>query len=119
MAMKNFGQFSCRGCSWIITINYTILEVCGARIFLSIFIQTCAFTVLLLVPKSYKFSGYPKQIIILGFRVRVEGGNGMELNGKKGIFLKYSSLLLFGSFNRGNGKSISLFGSLSKREWNG
>ena len=67
MAMKNFGQFSCRGCPWIITINYTILEVCGAHIFLSIFIQTSAFTVLLLLPKSYKFSGYPKQIIILGF----------------------------------------------------
>ena len=41
-----------------------------------------------------------------------------EWNGKKGIFLEYSSLLLFGSFNGGNGKSIPLFGSLSGRKWN-
>ena len=42
-----------------------------------------------------------------------------EWNGIKGIFLKYSSLSLFGSFNGGNGRSIPLFGSLSGREWNG
>ena len=47
------------------------------------------------------------------------GGNGMEWNGIKGIFLEYYSLLLFGSFNGGNGKSTPLFGSLSRREWNG
>ena len=35
------------------------------------------------------------------------------------IILEYSSLPLFGSFNRGNGKLISLFGSLSRREQNG
>ena len=43
----------------------------------------------------------------------------MEWNGKKGIFLGYSSLLLFESFNEGNGSSIPLFGSLNGREWNG
>ena len=47
------------------------------------------------------------------------GGGGMEWNGIKGIFLEYSSLLLFGSFNGGNGMYIPLFGSLSGREWNG
>ena len=36
----------------------------------------------------------------------------MEWNGIKGIFLEYYSLLLFGSFNGGNGMSIPLFGSL-------
>ena len=42
--------------------------------------------------------------------------NGMERN--KRIILEYSSLLLFGNFNGGNGKLIPLFGSLSGREWN-
>ena len=42
-----------------------------------------------------------------------------ECNEIKRIFLEYSSLLLFGSFNGGNGKSIPLFGSLSGRELNG
>ena len=42
-----------------------------------------------------------------------------EWNGIKGIFLEYFSLLLFGSFNEGNGRFIPLFGSLSGREWNG
>ena len=42
-----------------------------------------------------------------------------EWNGIKGIFLEYYSLLLFGSFNEGNGKSTPLFGSLSSRKWNG
>ena len=42
----------------------------------------------------------------------------MEWKGIKRIILEYSSLLLFGSFNGGNGKSIPLFGSLSEREWN-
>ena len=42
-----------------------------------------------------------------------------EWNGIKIIFLEYSSLLLFGSFNGVNGMSIPLFGSLSGREWNG
>ena len=45
--------------------------------------------------------------------------NGMEWNWIKGIFLEYSSLLLFGSFNGGNRMSILLFGSLSGRKWNG
>ena len=49
-------------------------------------------------------------------RLRLGGGKGMEWNGIKGIFLEYSSLLLFGSFNGGNGMYISLFGSLSGRE---
>ena len=40
----------------------------------------------------------------------------MEWKGIKIIILEYSSLLLFGSFNGGNGKSIPLFGSLSERE---
>ena len=44
---------------------------------------------------------------------------GMEWNGIKWIFLEYSSLLLFGSFNGGNERSISLFKSLSGRKWNG
>ena len=44
---------------------------------------------------------------------------GREWNGIKGIFLEYSSLLLFGSFNGVNGMYIPLFGSLSGREWNG
>ena len=40
------------------------------------------------------------------------------MEGIKRIFLEYSSLPLFGSFNRGNGRSILLFGSLSGRmEW--
>ena len=47
------------------------------------------------------------------------GGEGMEWNGIKGIFLEYFSFLLFGSFNGGNGMYIPLFGSLSGREWNG
>ena len=42
-----------------------------------------------------------------------------EWNGIKRIFLEYSSLLLFESFNGGNGKFIPLFGSLSGRELNG
>ena len=41
---------------------------------------------------------------------------GMEKNKKK--FLEYSSISLFESFNGGNRKFISLFGSLSGREWN-
>ena len=49
---------------------------------------------------------------------RLGEGNGMEWKGIKRIILEYSSLLLFGSFNGGNGKSIPLFGSLSEREWN-
>ena len=52
-------------------------------------------------------------------RLCLGGGEGMEWNGIKGIFLEYSSLLLFGSFNGVNGMYISLFGSLSGREWNG
>jgi len=44
---------------------------------------------------------------------------GMEWKRIKKVFLEYSSLLLFGSFNEGNERSISLFGSLSGREWNG
>ena len=42
----------------------------------------------------------------------------MEWKGMKRIILEYSSLSLFGSFNGGNEKLISLFGSLSGREWN-
>ena len=42
----------------------------------------------------------------------------MEWKGMKRIILEYSSLPLFESFNGGNRKSISLFGSLSGREWN-
>ena len=38
-----------------------------------------------------------------------------EWNGIKGIFLEYSSLLLFGSFNGGNGMFILLFESLRLR----
>ena len=41
------------------------------------------------------------------------GENGMEW---KRIILKYSSILLFESFNRGNGKPIPLFWSLRGRE---
>ena len=52
-------------------------------------------------------------------RLCLGGGEGMEWNGIKGIFLEYSSLFLFGSFNGGNGMYIPLFGSLSGREWNG
>ena len=43
----------------------------------------------------------------------------MEWKGMKRIILEYSSLLLFGSFNGGDGKFIPLFGSLSRSEWNG
>ena len=39
----------------------------------------------------------------------------MEWKGIKRIILEYSSLPLFGSFNGGNGKSIILFESLSRR----
>ena len=53
------------------------------------------------------------------FRLCLGGGKGMEWNGIKRIFLEYFSLLLFGSFNGGNGMYIPLFGSLSGREWNG
>ena len=49
-------------------------------------------------------------------RLRLEGGNEMELKDIKRMILEYSSLFLFGSFNRRNGKSIPLFWSLSKRE---
>ena len=52
------------------------------------------------------------------FRPRLGGGNGIEWKGMKRIILEYSSLLLFGSFNGRNGKSIPLFESLSGREWN-
>ena len=40
----------------------------------------------------------------------------MEWKGIKRIILEYFFILLFGSFNVGNGKSIPLFGSLSERE---
>ena len=50
------------------------------------------------------------------FRLRLGGRNRMEWKGIKRIILEYSSILLFGSFNGRNGKSIPLFGSLSKRE---
>ena len=43
----------------------------------------------------------------------------MEWKKIKRIILEYSSLLLFGSFNGGNGKFIPLFESLSESEWNG
>ena len=43
------------------------------------------------------------------------GGNGMEWKEVKRIILEYSSFLLFGSFNGGNGKLILLFESLSGR----
>ena len=43
----------------------------------------------------------------------------MEWKGMKRIILEYSFLHLFGSFNEGNGKLIPLFGSLSRRKWNG
>ena len=43
------------------------------------------------------------------FRLRLGGGNGMEWKGIKKIILEYSSILLFESFNGGNGKFISLF----------
>ena len=42
---------------------------------------------------------------------RLGGGNGMKI-----IILEYSSIPLFGSFDRENEKLISLFGSLSERE---
>ena len=40
---------------------------------------------------------------------------GIKWNEKK-IILEYSSILLFGSFNKGNEKLIPLFGSLSGRK---
>jgi len=40
----------------------------------------------------------------------------IELKLMKRIILEYSSLSLFGSFDGGNGKSVPLFGSLSRRE---
>ena len=50
---------------------------------------------------------------------RLERGNGMEWKKmKKKIILEYSSIPLFGSFNRENEKFIPLFESLSGREWN-
>ena len=51
-------------------------------------------------------------------RPRLGGGNRMEWKEMKRIILEYSLILLFGSFNKGNGKLIPLFGSLSGREWN-
>ena len=51
-------------------------------------------------------------------RLHLGGENGMEWKGMKRIILEYSSLPLFVSFNGGNGKSIPLFRSLSRREWN-
>ena len=53
------------------------------------------------------------------FRLRLEGGNGMKWKEMKKIILEYSSIPLFGSFNGGNRKLIPLFGSLSRRKWNG
>ena len=47
---------------------------------------------------------------------RLGGGNGIEWKALKRIILEYSSIPLFGSFNKGNEKSIPLFGSLSERE---
>ena len=52
-------------------------------------------------------------------RLCLGGGNGMEWKGIKRIILEYSSFLLFGSFNGGNGNLILLFKSLRGREWNG
>ena len=49
-------------------------------------------------------------------RLRLGEGNGMEWKGIKKIILEYSSILLFGSFNGGNGKSIPSFESLNERE---
>ena len=43
----------------------------------------------------------------------------MEWKGIKRIILEYSSLPLFRSYNGGNRKFTPLFGSLSRREWNG
>ena len=43
----------------------------------------------------------------------------MEWKGMKRINLEYSSLSLFESFNRKNGKPIPLFGSLSGKKLNG
>ena len=50
------------------------------------------------------------------FRPRLGEGNGMKWKGMKRIILEYSFLPLFGSFNGGNGKLISLFGNLSGKE---
>ena len=44
----------------------------------------------------------------------------MEWKRMKKIILEYSSILLFESFNEGNESSFPcLFGSLSRRKWNG
>ena len=50
---------------------------------------------------------------LISLKPPLRGGKGMKI-----IILEYSSLPLFGSFNRGNEKSIPLFESLSVREWN-
>ena len=47
------------------------------------------------------------------------GGNEIQWKWLKRIILEYSSIPLFWSLNGGNGKLISLFESLSGREWNG
>ena len=60
----------------------------------------------------------PRHFFLLGV------GLGLEMEWAKASrtfwphrnILEYSSLLLFGSFNRGNEKLIPLFGSLSRRE---
>ena len=46
------------------------------------------------------------------------GGNGMKWKRMKKIILEYSFVPLFESFNEGNRKFISLFESLSEKEWN-
>jgi len=63
--------------------------------------------------------------IIFSFRKNFQqlsprfGRRGREWKRMKRIILEYYSLPLFESFYKGNGKSISFFGSLSGREWFG
>ena len=54
----------------------------------------------------------------LSLRPCLGEGNEMKWKGIKRLIVEYSSLPLFGSFNRRNGKSIPLFENLSRREWN-
>ena len=58
------------------------------------------------------------EVVIFYLSLYLGGVNRIEWNEMKRIFLEYSSFPLFGSFNRGNKKSIPLFESLNGMELN-
>ena len=63
------------------------------------------------IPNTMNLTRIVQLGALISLRPLLREGKGM-----KRIILKYSSIPLFGSFNKGNGKSISLFERLSGRE---